>query len=123
MNKALQLTSLELGFHANEYCVYGGSIEGRYAHYWYIGTDTKVDERALEEKLDQHLKQLNDDYAVERQHALKHLVVKTLPNQTFIDFLASKNKIGGQGKFPRVLKGKVLNEWLAFLETKEGAKA
>ena len=46
------------------------------------------------------------------------IFVTILPNQTFIDFLASKNKLGGQSKFPRVLKGKHLNEWLAFLNNK-----
>jgi len=45
------------------------------------------------------------------------VLITLLPNQAFIDFLASKNKLGGQSKFPRVLKGKQLNEWLAFLET------
>jgi hypothetical protein len=62
------------------------------------------------------LKELNDDYAVERQHALKEIKVIPLQNKVFIDFLASKNKLGGQSKFPRVLKGKQLNEWLAFIE-------
>jgi hypothetical protein len=45
-------------------------------------------------------------------------MVTVLPNQTFIDFLASRNKLGGQSKFPRVLKGKRLNDWLAFLENR-----
>ncbi|HOZ86548.1 MAG TPA: GH3 auxin-responsive promoter, partial [Bacteroidia bacterium] len=57
------------------------------------------------------------DYAVERTHALKEVLVTILPNEAFIDFLASKNKLGGQSKFPRVLKGKNLNEWQAFLDT------
>ena len=30
--------------------------------------------------------------------------------------LESKNKLGGQSKFPRVLKGKNLNDWMAFLD-------
>jgi hypothetical protein len=44
------------------------------------------------------------------------VIVHVLPNEAFIDFLASKNKLGGQSKFPRVLKGKHLNDWLAFLK-------
>jgi hypothetical protein len=66
--------------------------------------------------IDRHLKELNDDYITERKHALKEVLVTVLPNQAFIDFLASKNKLGGQSKFPRVMKGKQLNDWLAFLE-------
>jgi hypothetical protein len=38
-----------------------------------------------------------------------------LPDRVFIDFLASKNKLGGQSKFPRVMKGKNLNDWESFL--------
>jgi hypothetical protein len=31
--------------------------------------------------------------------------------------MKSKGKEGGQHKFPRVLKGKMLEEWQAFLKT------
>jgi hypothetical protein len=117
MNQAIKLTSNELNINVNEYCVVGVPHEGRFAHHWYIGTDGIVDEKILKEKLDGYLKQVNDDYATERLHALKDIFITVLPNQAFISFLASKNKLGGQSKFPRVLKGKHLNEWLAFLES------
>jgi hypothetical protein len=39
-----------------------------------------------------------------------------LPEQKFLDFMASKNKIGAQHKFPRVLKGKMLEDWKQFLK-------
>jgi hypothetical protein len=116
MNRAIRLTANELGIVTNEYCVVGIPYQGLFAHEWYIGTDRPLDEAAVREKLDSHLKILNDDYTVERRHALKEVIVHLLPNQAFIDFLASKNKLGGQSKFPRVLKGKQLNEWLAFLK-------
>jgi len=116
MNKAVKLTSNELGININEYCVVGTPYQGLFAHHWYVGSDKAVDEKTLKEKLDMHLKTLNDDYAVERTHALKEVIVTVLPNQAFIDFLASKNKLGGQSKFPRVLKGKQLTEWTNFLE-------
>lgn len=118
MNKAIQLAANDTGIHSNEYCVFGIPYEGLFAHHWYIGTDKFVDNQLLKESLDKHLKALNDDYAVERKHALKDIVITQLSNQDFIDFLASKNKLGGQSKFPRVLKGKQLNDWLAFLESK-----
>jgi hypothetical protein len=65
--------------------------------------------------LDAELKRLNDDYAVERQHALKHLFLEIVPNQKFIDYLATMGKAGGQSKFPRVLKGHQLESWKMFL--------
>jgi hypothetical protein len=117
MNQAVKLVSNELNIVINEYCVMGIPHEGLFAHKWFIGTDRPMNATLLKEKLDGHLKVLNDDYAVERKHALKEVMVDVLPNTAFIDFLASKNKLGGQSKFPRVLKGKLLNEWLVFLET------
>ncbi len=117
MNQAVKLVSADLNIHINEYSVVGIPYQGLFAHHWYVGIGKATDETALKEKLDHYLKTLNDDYAVERKHALKEVIITVLPNQAFIDFLASKNKLGGQSKFPRVLKGKQLNEWLAFLKT------
>ncbi len=116
MNKAIKLVADDLNISINEYCVVGKPYQGLFAHEWYIGTNKRVDETVLKEKLDGYLCQLNDDYIVERKHALKEVFVHVLPNEAFIDFLASKDKLGGQSKFPRVLKGKHLNDWLAFLK-------
>jgi len=48
-------------------------------------------------------------------HALQAVIVTVLPEKTFMDFLKSKGKLGGQNKFPRVLKGKVFEEWKSFI--------
>ena len=34
----------------------------------------------------------------------------------FMDFMKHKGKIGGQHKFPRVLKGSMLKDWQSFLD-------
>jgi hypothetical protein len=117
MNVAIRQVAAELNLVINEYCVAGVPHEGLFAHEWYVGTDRPADAQEIAAKIDEKLRLLNDDYAVERRHALKEVRVKVLPNQAFIDFLASKNKLGGQSKFPRVLKGKHLNDWLAFLDS------
>jgi hypothetical protein len=39
-----------------------------------------------------------------------------LSPEIFIDFMRSAGKEGGQHKFPRVLKGKLLKDWQNFLE-------
>ena len=62
------------------------------------------------------LKELNDDYAVERAHALKDVFVTVLSENTFMDFMHLKGKEGGQHKFPRVLKGGMLDDWQQFLK-------
>ena len=61
------------------------------------------------------MKLLNDDYAVERKSALKEVLVEVLSEDTFLGFMNAKGKVGGQHKFPRVLKGKILEDWQKFL--------
>ena len=38
-----------------------------------------------------------------------------LPDDAFIDFRATKGKLGSAHTFPRVLKGKLLEEWQTFI--------
>ena len=116
MNKAIQLVSEEFNISIPEYTVVGFPYENFFAHRWYIATDDHVTADKLAALIDEKLKQLNDDYEVERRHALKAVEVEVLPEKTFMDFMKSKGKVGGQHKFPRVLKGKMLEEWQRFLE-------
>jgi hypothetical protein len=66
--------------------------------------------------IDAKLCELNDDYAVERKSALKEVKLEVLSEKQFMDFMEAKGKVGGQHKFPRVLKGKLLEEWQEFLK-------
>jgi len=84
-----------------------------------VASDDKVETTELRNKIDQHLRDLNDDYAVERDSALKEVRLQKLPEHTFLQFLETKVKVGGQHKFPRVLKGKMYEDWVAYLK-KEG---
>jgi len=115
MNKAIEMASEELNISIPEFTVAGVPHGNFFAHHWYIATDDAVNEQQLCRCIDIKLKELNDDYEVERRHALKEVLVTVLPEKTFLDFLKSKGKEGGQHKFPRVLKGKMLEEWNAFL--------
>jgi GH3 auxin-responsive promoter len=115
MNRALQLASEELNVSIPEYTVAGIPHGSFFAHHWYVASDDKVDPAELVKKIDQHLKELNDDYAVERSSALKEVFMDVLPERKFMEFMASKGKVGGQHKFPRVLKGSMLLDWKAFL--------
>jgi hypothetical protein len=115
MNKAVQMVSEELNISIPEFTVVGFPYENLFAHKWYIACDDDVDPNVLIKKIDQHLCQLNDDYAVERTSALKEVFIEKLPEQAFMKFMETKGKVGGQHKFPRVLKGKILQEWNEFL--------
>jgi hypothetical protein len=115
MSKAVKLTADDLQLEINEFAVAGLPFESMFAHQWYIGSNKNISEQTLKEKLDFYLKELNDDYRTERIAALKDVFVKVLPDQVFIDFMASKGKLGAAHKFPRVLKGNLLKEWEAFI--------
>ncbi len=56
------------------------------------------------EMLDNALKSLNSDYEAKRYHnlMLKMPVVKSVPENTFYNWLKSKGKLGGQHKVPRL---------------------
>jgi len=115
MNKAVQLASEDLNISIPEFTVAGIPHGNFFAHQWYIACNDAVNAEILSNKIDEHLKLLNDDYAVERKSALKEVLVEVLSEDTFLGFMNAKGKVGGQHKFPRVLKGKMLEDWQKFL--------
>jgi hypothetical protein len=117
MNSAIEAVSEELNICIPEYTVAGLPHNGYFAHQWYVACNDGVDETLLRNKIDEKLRQLNDDYAVERDSALKEVMLQKLPEQKFMHFLELKGKIGGQHKFPRVMKGKMLEDWMKYLST------
>ena len=117
MNKAIETISKELSITIREFTVAGYMEGNRFAHKWFIGCDDKhANPHQIVELLDNTLCQLNDDYEVERTSALKQVYVELLPSKVFIDYLRAKGKYGAMNKFPRVLKGNQLNDWLCYLE-------
>lgn len=115
MNKAIQMVSDELNVCIPEYTVVGKPYGSFFAHHWYVASDDNVNAEMLRIKIDEKLKELNDDYAVERRSALKEIFLDILPHERFMEFMRLKGKIGGQHKFPRVLKGRMLEDWNKFL--------
>jgi hypothetical protein len=63
------------------------------------------------------LKELNDDYKVERAAALKEVIVEVIPTSLFYQWMKSRGKEGGQNKVPRVLNKALHEEWEQFLKT------
>ncbi|MCS3798183.1 GH3 auxin-responsive promoter family protein [Niastella sp. OAS944] len=117
MNKAIKLASEEMNVNIPEYTVAGIPHGLFFAHQWWIACDDAVDPELLRQKIDNCLKEVNDDYAVERNSALKEVYLKVLPVSKFMEFMHLKGKIGGQHKFPRVMKGKMFEDWNKFIET------
>jgi hypothetical protein len=115
MNKAVQLVSEEMNLDIPEFTVAGVPFGNFFAHHWYVACDDKVNAEELRRRIDIRLGELNDDYAVERKSALKEIFLDVLSEKTFMDFMEHKGKVGGQHKFPRVLKGKMLEDWQNFI--------
>ncbi len=117
MNKAVKQVSEEMNVDIPEFTVAGVPHGLFFAHQWWIACDDRLDAGQVRDKIDERLKILNDDYAIERSSALKDIYLDILPESKFMDFMRAKGKIGGQHKFPRVMKGKMYEDWLRFLET------
>ena len=117
MNKAIEKVSDEFNVSIPEYTVAGIPHGTFFAHRWYIATNDKVDKEKIRKRIDENLRVLNDDYATERDSALKEVFLEVLPEEKFMKFMELKGKIGSQHKFPRVMKGKMLEEWQRFLQT------
>ncbi len=117
MNKAIEEANNHFNISIPEYTVVGFPYENLFAHKWYVATNDPVEAEALRCFIDNKLKEINDDYATERTSALKEVFLEILPEETFLKFMESKGKIGSQHKFPRVLNGKMLEEWNNFLKT------
>ncbi len=116
MTKAIEMAAEELNVFIPEFTVAGVPHGNFFAHKWFIGSDDAIDADKIAEVIDTKIKLLNDDYEVERRHALKAVEAVVLPEQVFMDFMNLKGKLGGQHKFPRVLKGKLLEEWEKFIQ-------
>jgi len=116
MNQAVQLLGEKYNAEFNEFTVGGISVDNLFGHQWFLPeTGQNLDPVNIAEDLDKFLCELNDDYAVERKHALKAIKVQFVPDSSFIGWLNHRGKMGAQSKFPRVLKGKLLENWKSYL--------
>lgn len=117
MNRAVEQLAEEFDIEFPEFCVAGVPADGSFAHEWYLGVNHHAlpEANLLAGRLDQLLKELNDDYAVERGSALKDIRLNLVPAQRFYEFMTANGKLGGQNKFPRVLKSAQLEEWRKFV--------
>ena len=116
MNMAVKMAEDHLNIEVREFTVAGIKYDSMFAHKWFIGTDSKIDDGLLREVIDENLKILNDDYRVERIAAIREVIVEVLPSSVFYQWMRAKGKEGSQNKFPRVMKGAVLEEWEAFVK-------
>lgn len=125
MNRAVQLLEEQMNISFPEFTVTGIRHESMFAHKWYLGATSEIDSldiEAIRDRIDQNLKDLNDDYRVERIAAIRDVKVEVLPLKLFYDYMKQLGKEGGQNKFPRVIKNEKLTQWEQFLDNNHRKK-
>lgn len=89
-------------------------------HQWLIEFEKEPESlEAFELLLDDNLQKINSDYAAKRYKnlALKRLQIVPASPGTFLRWLASKGKVGGQNKVPRLFNSrKYVDELMNFVE-------
>lgn len=123
--EALRRTCSETGAIVSEYTVapifMNETSNG--AHEWLIEFDTlppNIDDFA--NILDQFLCEVNSDYEAKRFHniTLSRLKLTVLPADTFIKWMESKGKLGGQNKIPRLYNSReYADQLLRIINTRE----
>jgi len=122
MNQAVSRLAEKFNVSLPEFTVKGVPYSGFFAHHWHIACDDALPVSSeLSAELDKILCELNDDYAVERRHALKGMIVDIYPSGWFFNWMDSKGKLGSQQKFPRVMSDQMYADWCAFLEEQKRA--
>ena len=117
MTEAVARLSKQLKIDIHEFTVVGLPHKNLFAHKWYIAVDDRVNPGQIKILLDNNLKELNDDYAVERRHALREVIVEIVPHEKFYSWLKAMGKEGGQHKFPRVLSQNQYKSWDRFVQS------
>jgi GH3 auxin-responsive promoter len=115
MNQGIRHTSETLGVDVKEFVVAAIKTPSGFAHRWYVGSDSVANSEDFGQLLDKHLCHINDDYATERKAVLGSPQLNIVPASFFYDYLNSKGKMGGQAKFPRVMKAEPFAEWEDFV--------
>jgi hypothetical protein len=122
MNSAISQVQEEFNVTITEFAVAGVRSGNLFGHKWFISCDEEADSKELTKAIDQKLKIINDDYRVERTHALREITGMVLPLSYFYKYMEMKGKIGGQNKFPRVLKLHQVEEFEQLIETLRNQK-
>jgi hypothetical protein len=89
------------------------SEEGNGAHEWLIEFEKEPkDLEGFTSELDIALKNINSDYEAKRYKdiALRMPLIKSVPLNTFTNWLSSKGKLGGQHKVPRLSNERTIIE-------------
>jgi hypothetical protein len=121
-DEAVRIACEKTGSQVKDYTVapvyFSGGDNG--AHEWLIEFERTPDNlEYFTEVMDNALKSLNSDYEAKRYRdmALRLPVVHAVPEDTFINWMRKKNKLGGQHKVPRLSNDRqFINEILELMQ-------
>ncbi|MCB0631482.1 MAG: GH3 auxin-responsive promoter family protein [Saprospiraceae bacterium] len=117
INNAVQQLAERRQVDINEFAVAAVKDDaGDYIHQWVLGTKNELDEEEAARALDEILQDLNKNYKVARNKALKAVQVRAVSSQKVYDWLESRKKKGGQIKMPKVMKEEMMVDLLEYLE-------
>ena len=118
-DRAIEIVSARFGVRVREYTVAPVFLPSGGAHQWLIEFIGKVpDTEAFADGLDRELQELNSDYEAKRTHThtMERLRLTVVPEMTFVRWMESQGKKGGQNKVPRLSNDrKIVDAILAML--------
>ncbi len=118
MTMAIEEVREKTGLDLTNFTVYAEKRGDYFFHKWFVGLksgEEANDPATIRQIIDKTLMRLNDDYRTERGSVLKDPELVVLPETLFYEFLEHEGKLGGQHKFPNVLKGAIKDRWISFL--------
>ncbi len=118
MNQGIEFVEQQMVVTVPEFTVCAIRSGSFFAHKWYLGCDRILNVQQVREILDQQLKKVNADYATERNSILG-LEVEIVPVSFFYAWQEKSGKIGGQNKFPRVMKEEPFSAWESFVRLQQ----
>ncbi len=89
-------------------------------HLFILETSESGNELEISSLIDRKLSEMNEDYRAHRAEGfgLKAPAVKFVPHGTFLSWMKSRGKLGGQNKIPRIIsKNEIFTDLLNFLKS------
>lgn len=99
-----------------EYTICAKKFDDGFYHVWYLGTDSKLEEKEVVKALDEYLREANKNYNVARTKALKGVKAHLISTDIFYEWSGANKKKGGQVKMERVMNEEKFEEWEAFVK-------
>lgn len=118
MNQGVQAVENRMGLSIREFTVAAIESGKFFTHKWYIGCDTPTDPEEVKAILDEKLQEVNADYKTERGSVLQEIKIELIPTSIFYLYQKLQGKLGGQNKFPRVMKKEKFAKWETFVREK-----